>query len=496
MALWERGRETFATRRVFVLGAGKSGTAVARLLLKLGAHVYISEQKAQAAEWAYEMRALGAHVLFGQDDPDVLQALGIDLMVKNPGIPYRHPYVQRALKEHIPVLTEVEVAYRLWEGRIIAVTGSNGKTTTSYLIHAMLERAKLPTLLAGNVGTPLAGAIDKTHPDLISVLELSSFQLKGTETFRPDVAVWLNLYPHHLDYHETMEDYTASKARLFQHMRAHDTAVLNAEQSFFQDFARTLRSDVIWFSRDRSTWFKTSSLVCPGGKGTEGKGGKAIFTERIGGVHWAIFASPEGEWPVFPLHELSLPGVHNLHNTLAAAASVLALDRGEAAFRTALLNGIRETIRTFPGVPHRLEKVLEKDGIFYYNDAKATNPEATASALASFAQPVVWIAGGLERGESFDPLKDFLTHPVVHAVFYGQTRERLRRWAEENSSIPVDVTDQLEMAITRAHQAAQAIVRTRGTPVVVLFSPACASWDMFPSFEVRGDIFRVVVHTL
>ncbi|MDY0322789.1 MAG: UDP-N-acetylmuramoyl-L-alanine--D-glutamate ligase [Candidatus Carbobacillus sp.] len=489
MAFWQRGREAFQNRRIFVLGAGKSGTAVARLLVRLGAHVTISDEKAADDAWSKAMRDLGIDVRLGQNDPDELIALGIELMIKNPGIPYRHPYVQRARSHHIPVWTEVEVAYRLWEGTVIAVTGSNGKTTTSYLLHAMLELAGISSLLAGNIGTPLADVVEKTHQDLVSVLELSSFQLKGTESFRPDVGVWLNLYPHHLDYHETMEDYTDAKARLFQHMREDDTAVFNADQPFFRQFARTLRTRLIWFSIEEPAWRKISGS---GGEERE----SWLFTTFLEGAYWAVYASADGTYPLFPLHELSLPGTHNVYNALAAAAGVLALDKGDPSLRATLLNGIRQAVRTFSGVPYRLEKVLEKNGIAYYNDAKATNPEATASALASFSQPVVWIAGGLERGESFDPLLPYLSSPVVHAVFYGQTKERFRDWVKAHQNLPVDMAEGLEMAITLADRAAQKIRQSRGERVVVLYSPACASWDMFPSYEVRGDIFTRFVHTL
>lgn len=490
MALWERGREAFQNRRIFVLGAGKSGTAVARLLTRLGAHVTISEKNVDDGVWLKAMRDLGVDVRLHQKDPDELIALGIERMVKNPGIPYRHPYVQMALAHHIPVWTEVEVAFRLWEGKIMAVTGSNGKTTTSYLLHAMLVEAGFPSLLAGNIGTPLADVVEKTHPDLISVLELSSFQLKGTETFRPDVGVWLNLYPHHLDYHETMEDYTASKARLFQHMREEDVAVLNADQAFFREFARSLRSRIIWFAMEESSRVTSRS--------EEGDGEKErwLFTQLCDGIRWAVYVRADTTYPLFPLHELALPGTHNVYNALAAAASVLALDKGDDSLRATLIRGIRQAVRTFSGVPYRLQKVLEKDGIVYYNDAKATNPEATASALASFSQPVVWIAGGLERGESFDPLRPYLSNPVVHAVFYGQTKERFRAWVKAHVDLPVDGAEGLEMAITLAHRAAQNIRNVRGEPVVILYSPACASWDMFPSYEVRGDIFTRFVHTL
>lgn len=465
MANWEAGKAQYQGKKILVLGAAKSGVAVACLLLRLGASVVINDLKKEDSAWEEELKALGAIVITGSHPPQLLAEHPFSLIVKNPGIPYRHPYIQEALSRNIPVVTEVEIAYTLLEGEAIGITGSNGKTTTTTLTGLLLSKKNSETIVAGNIGQVLSEEVLKSTPTSWTVMELSSFQLKGVRTFHPQVALLLNVYPHHLDYHESMEDYIDSKLNLFRNQTREDLAIFPRDQESAFSLSERVKATLAFFSR--KTEVERGAYV-----GMDEMGERAIYYKEGKGT------SPRF---IMPVKEIPLLGEHNLDNTLAAVT--IASHYGVSP------EEIREVVSRFPGVEHRLEFVGEVNGVRYYNDSKATNPEAAEKALSVFHQPVLLIAGGLERGESFAPLYPYFKTTVKKLFLYGETKERLRREALEVGLREVYTAEDVEEATRLAGELAE-----EGD--VVLLSPACASWDLYPSYEVRGRIFKETVHRL
>jgi UDP-N-acetylmuramoylalanine--D-glutamate ligase len=448
----------FQGARVIVLGLAKSGVAVAKRLHRLGAQIVANDRKNrnQCPE-AEELELYGISVICGEHPLELLDQ-PVDLIVKNPGIPYHIPFLQQAQRLQIPIVTEVEIASRLSPIKTIAITGSNGKTTTTTLVGEMLRAAEIDRVVAGNIGTALSDVEVVENDPRWLVAELSSFQLKGTYQFHPRIAALLNIYPAHLDYHQTMEDYIASKARLFQNQGPEDVAVLNYDHPLCVEMQAKTKAQVVWFSReqevDRGVFVRQGQMVA-----------------RLGKQEETILA----------VEELRLPGDVNLENALAATA--IAWSAG------AKVPAIQEVLRTFTGVEHRLEYVRTVDGVAYYNDSKATNAQAATKALESFTQPVVWIAGGLDRGVDFHELVPVLRKHVKAAVFYGQTSDCLTARAKEAEIEQVLQASEMSEAVALSAKLAAA-------GDVVLLSPACASWDQYTSFEERGRIFKQAVHTL
>ncbi|PTX51237.1 UDP-N-acetylmuramoylalanine--D-glutamate ligase [Melghirimyces profundicolus] len=448
----------FRGQHVLVLGLAKSGLAVARLLRSLGAEVTVNDRKPRhECPEAGMLEEAGIHVVLGGHPEGVVHP-GVDLMVKNPGIPYRVPPVRKALELGIPVVTEVEVAYRLTEARLIGITGSNGKTTTTSLVGRMLSAGQVPSRVAGNIGMALSEVAPSMGKEEWLVSELSSFQLKGTQTFRPRIGALLNVVSAHLDYHGSMEDYLASKMKMFANQQPGDIAVLNRDSAACLTLAEEMKGGVWWFSR-RET-------VNPG-----------VMMES----GWVTARLP-GRDPVriLPVSRVQLPGVHK-ENALAAAAIALAAG--------CPLDAVREELATFTGVEHRLEYVTTVDGVRFFNDSKATNAKAAISAIESFEEPVILIAGGLDRGVDFRELAPVFGRRLKGIVAYGQTTDVFLARAEEAGVPRREKAADVSEAVKRAYRLAE-------TGDVVLLSPACASWDQHASFEERGSIFKQAVHSL
>ncbi|MBN6185940.1 UDP-N-acetylmuramoyl-L-alanine--D-glutamate ligase [Aneurinibacillus sp. BA2021] len=454
----EKGKKAYEEKQAVVIGLAKSGVAAARVLKACGAAVTVNDQKPESeCGEADLLRAEGITVICG-GHPDGIIHSGIDVVVKNPGIPYTAPPIQAAQALGIPVITEVEIAYEVAEAPILGITGSNGKTTTTTLIGKMLEESGLAPIVAGNIGTPLCEQAMQAGAEQMLVAELSSFQLKGTRHFRPTIACLLNVYDAHLDYHKTKEDYIHSKAKLFANQTETDTAILNYDNDICRSLASEIDANILWFS-------------------TENEVEQGAFV-REGTI---VFKRPTAEEPILPLAELALPGAHNLENVLAAICAAEAAGADTKA--------MQQVLRTFAGVEHRLEFVAEIEGVKYYNDSKATNPEAASRALTSFAAPIVWIGGGLDRGIDFKELVPLLKQHVKAVIAYGQTAEKLLDRAADAGIIQAKRVDTVMDAVAYAHSVAQ-----QGD--VVLLSPACASWDMYKSFEERGVLFKQSVHKL
>ncbi|MCM3746307.1 UDP-N-acetylmuramoyl-L-alanine--D-glutamate ligase [Paenibacillus pasadenensis] len=473
-------------RKVVVLGLARSGVAVAKLFHKLGADVVVNDRKTrEESPEAAELEQLGIEVICGGHPQDLVVSTTA-LLVKNPGIPYSAPPVAAALSLGVEIVTEVEVAGQLSAAPIIGITGSNGKTTTTTWIGEMLQAAGLKPIVAGNIGRPLCEAAEEAAADNVLVAELSSFQLKGTSSFRPRVALLLNVAETHLDYHGSMEDYVASKAKLFANQTEEDTAILNADDPVCSEIAARLLSRKLPFSLTQR--LETGVFVDPP---YERIGAQQSRPESFGQEpeRRIVYRDGSGAATVLlSVAELGIPGRHNTANALAAAAACLAVGAEPAALAAPL--------REFNAVEHRLEFVREVNGVRYYNDSKATNPTATAMAVGSLKQPIVLIAGGLDRGSDYMELLPLFRSGIKGLVLVGQTRHKLAHVAElagMSASLVVDAGDDAESAISRAVRAA-AVLAEPGD--AVLLSPACASWDMYPSYEVRGRMFKDSAHTL
>lgn len=433
-------------KKILVLGLAKSGTAAAETLHDLGAFVTVNDAKPfEQNENAQYLLSKGLTVICGSHPEDILDE-GFSLIVKNPGIPYNNPVIAEANKRGIPVWTEVELAYRISDAPMIGITGSNGKTTTTTLIFEMLAAADKKPKIAGNIGTVATTVAKEATAENIIVTELSSFQLMGTEELKPKVSVLLNLYEAHLDYHKDFQEYTDAKFKITQQQDATDWLVYNGEQQIVKDYAQMSKAAKIPFYVSSKT--------------KEGISADEQY------VYW------NGE-RLFERSIIALRGKHNLENVLAATATALLMK--------CPIEAIIQVLSTFHGVKHRTQFIREWKGRKFYNDSKATNALATKSALEGFTEPVILIAGGVDRGHSFDELIPYLDR-VKALVHYGATKDRLQKFGEEQGISSVVSTETLGEAFKIA-------LATSSEGDIVLLSPSCASWDQYESFEIRGDEF-------
>lgn len=449
---------------VLVMGLARSGEAVSRLLHERGYQVVANDMKPRSSddEVHKNLESLGIELVTGGHPLELLDR-PVQFIVKNPGIPYHVPFVARAIEKGIPVYTEIEVASWYAKGPMFAITGSNGKTTTTTLVGRILNEHGLAPVVAGNIGKAFSGVVAQTR-DRPIVLEVSSFQLEGTETFHPHVAALLNLVPAHLDYHGDFETYARAKFKIFANQTEADFAVLNADAQAVLQRLPNLAA--------RPFWFTTHEARTVNGRSFQG----VCVDEGL-----LTVIAEDKRYPIVPVAEVALPGPHNLQNVAAATAIAWLAGARE--------HSIREVLRTFRGVEHRLELVRQVHGVTYYNDSKSTNPTAALQALQSFPKGIVWIAGGLNRHDDYQILREVVAERVKAAVLYGETSDDLAGFCQAAGVADVTVVDGIEQAVSRARKVAE-------TGDVVLLSPACASWDMFSSFEERGSMFKDVVHRL
>ncbi|WP_156021208.1 UDP-N-acetylmuramoyl-L-alanine--D-glutamate ligase [Streptococcus ruminantium] len=432
-------------KKVLVLGLAKSGESAARLLDTLGAIVTVNDGKPlEENPTAQDLLEDGIRVICGSHPLELLDE-DFALMVKNPGIRYDNPMVEKALHKGIPVWTEIELAYLISEALIVGITGSNGKTTTTTMIAEVLNAGDKPAKLCGNIGYPASSIAQAATTEDTLVMELSSFQLMGTKSFRPHIAVITNLIASHIDYHGTFEDYVAAKWMIQNQMTKEDVLILNFNQELAKELACRTQATVVPFS--------TTEVV----DGAYLTGGKLYFKDEY----------------IMDALQLGVPGTHNIENALAtiAVAKLLGVDN----------QVIRETLSAFGGVKHRLQFVGTIDGVAFYNDSKSTNILATQKALSGFDNSkVILIAGGLDRGNDFDELVPDLVG-LKKMILLGQSAPRLQCAAQQAGVMTVTATD-IADATRKAFQEAE-------NSDVVLLSPANASWDMYANFEVRGDVF-------
>ncbi|MFC4557018.1 UDP-N-acetylmuramoyl-L-alanine--D-glutamate ligase [Virgibacillus kekensis] len=444
--------KNFPYTNILVLGLAKSGTAAARLLLENGRKVRVNDKQAdENAQSVKDLKQLGAEVITGSHPLSVLE--GVEVIVKNPGIPYDIPLLVEAENRDIPIITEIEIAGNLVETSIIGITGSNGKTTTTTLTTEMLAKSNQQVRVAGNIGYVATEVANELKSDEKMVLELSSFQLMGVKAFKPKVAVLLNIYEAHLDYHKTFENYREAKCNIFRNQSEEDFLIYNADNSTVVESIEQAKASKIPFSLKQ----KYENGAWADEKGVYFQGEKVIDRQDI-----------------------VLVGDHNLENILAAVCA--------AKLSGATNEGIQEVLTTFSAVKHRMQFVENIQGRFFYNDSKATNTLATQKALSSFRQPTVLLAGGLDRGNDFDDLIPYLEN-VKGMVLFGETSEKLRSTAEKAGIDIIRSADTMEDAVRNAYEISE-------PDNVILLSPACASWDQYRTFEERGDMFIQAVHTL
>lgn len=442
----------FPYENVLVLGLAKSGTAAAKLLMSSGINVRVNDfNTVEEDKLVSELTEMGAEVIVGSHPLSVLE--GIDLVVKNPGIPYSNVIINKAQKRNIPIITEIELAGRLMDSPIVGITGSNGKTTTTTLTAQMLSESGKKVQVAGNIGTVATEVAQTIDKDEVMVLELSSFQLLGVQTFKPKIAMLLNIYEAHLDYHQTIENYEQAKFNIFKNQSEGDYLIYNADDEIIVEAVKQAKSMLLPFS-------------------TKEKLLNGIWADQT-----AIYFKEE---KIIDQVDIVLVGDHNLENILAAI--------GAAKLSGATNQGIYQVLTTFSGVAHRLQFVKKINNRLYYNDSKATNMLATQKALSSFKQPIILLAGGLDRGNEFTDLIPYLDHVKVMVVF-GQTAKKLAKVARSAG------IDQILM-VDNIHQAVEQATDLSEVNDVILLSPACASWDQYRTFEERGDMFIKAVHKL
>jgi UDP-N-acetylmuramoylalanine--D-glutamate ligase len=444
-----------AGKKVLVVGLARTGIATALFCAARGARVTATEARpeAEVAETAAKLRAAGVTLELGGHRPETFA--GQDLIVPSPGVPPMMPALAAARAIGVPVWSEIELAWRFLRGRLICITGSNGKTTTTSLIGHILETAGMPVQVAGNIGTPLVSRVDVSSDAGFTVVEASSFQLELISAFRPDIAVLLNITPDHLDRHGSIKAYGGAKARIFENQTQEDAAILNADDAIAPQYAPA-GPRVYWFSREKRVV-----------SGCYLRGEEIVF--RCDGADSVLL---ERKW-------IGLRGAHNLENVLAAAAA--------ARIAGAEPGAIVEGVRTFAGVEHRIEYVATISGVEYFNDSKATNVDATLKALDAFAGNVLLILGGKDKGSDYGILRPALKGHARLALLIGSAAEKIE--SQLGGVIPVERAGTLARAVEIAARRAQ-------PGDTVLLAPACASFDQFENYEHRGRVFKQLVREL
>ncbi|GAE91738.1 UDP-N-acetylmuramoylalanine-D-glutamate ligase [Gracilibacillus boraciitolerans JCM 21714] len=442
----------FPYQKVLVLGLAKSGTAVAKLLAANGINVVANDLKAsENNEHVQQLRSLDIPVVLGDHPLELLE--NVDVIIKNPGIPYENILVEKAMEYDIPILTEIELIPYFGIEHLVAITGSNGKTTTTTLIYEMYKKGDVPVCLAGNIGHVASEVAAQMSDRQTMVAELSSFQLLGIDVFKPKVAVLLNLFEAHLDYHHTLENYHNAKANIFKNQTEHDYLVYNYDDERVVQITDKAQSKLIPFSRKQEvlsgTYCKEQAIYFQGTK-------------------------------VIDLESIALVGEHNLENILAA----ISVSKIEGISN----QSIQDVLTTFTGVSHRLQFVKKVEGRLFYNDSKATNILATTKALGAFQQPTILLAGGLDRGNEFDELGPFMKD-VKALVLFGETANKIKKMGEAYRVPTIKLVETMSEAVQYAYD-----ISSDGD--VVLLSPACASWDQYKTFEERGNMFMDYVHNL
>ncbi len=445
-------------QRVLVVGLGKSGLAAAMFLRAQGARVTVSDTRS-AVSLANQLPALlDAGIMVESGGHGLLTFRRQDLIVVSPGVPMTTPEVKQAVAFGLPVIGELELASRFLQGRVVAITGSNGKTTTTSLLGKIFKDAGVITQVGGNIGLPVIDLVAGSSPETTNVLEVSSFQLETIEEFHPQIAVVLNITPDHLDRHGSFENYAAAKARITERQTAEDFLILNGEDKATQMIAAKTKAQIFWFSGRRP--IKQGAFV---------HGESVVFLAKEGG---------KAE-PVMPVSEIHLKGSHNVENVLAAVCA--------ARLAGVSAEEIRKAVGSFKAVEHRLELVKTVRGVEYYNDSKATNVDAAMKAVSSFAGGIHLILGGKDKDSDYGVMAELLKERVKAVYTIGSAAEKIER--QLHGVVKMVQAGTMQKAVGEAAKAAVA-------GDVVLLAPACASFDQFDNYEHRGRVFRQIVQDL
>lgn len=440
-------------KKIFVLGMGRSGVAVSKLLNKKN-HILLTDIKCDDYDLISDLEDLGINVVITKEQGGQAELLNdkFDYVVKNPGVRADNEVVVKAKKLGIPVINEMEVAYNLLPKgvKIVGITGSNGKTTTTYLTYEILKMAGLPVRLGGNLGIAFSSFVEEVEQNDILVLEVSSHQLVDFDKFKTDISVFTNLSEVHIDMFGTYDKYKKNKLRIFNHHTDKDVAILNGKDDEIVRLTKGIPSQKLYFSSESEAdcYIKNNQIWYKGN-------------------------------PVCELNDIRIKGMHNYENVMCAIMVAKQFNVSNEV--------IKEALDNFGGVEHRMEFVRRINDREFYNDSKATNNKSTIVALSSFDSPVILLLGGLDRGQSFDELDNHLEH-VKNVVCYGETGDKIKKYCKQKE-IDVTIVEDLDEAVRLAYNLSEA-------GDTILLSPACASWDQFKSFEERGDKFKEIVDNL
>ncbi|WP_125567723.1 UDP-N-acetylmuramoyl-L-alanine--D-glutamate ligase [Companilactobacillus insicii] len=446
----------YSNKKILVLGLAKSGFAVAKLLKKMNSNVTVVDSNPlEGNKEAKQLLDEGFNVITGSNDANLVDD-SYDYVVKNPGIPYSNELIKHAQEIGVPVITEPEIAYSYSDATMVAVTGTNGKTTVTTMIQLMLAHSPKfkNSYYAGNIGIPISDVIQKATSNDVVVTELSSFQLEGTIDLHPHVAVLNNIYSTHLDFHGSRENYIKAKMHITKNQTKDDYFIVNWNTEEWRNLAKQSRAVIKPFSDEQTLT-----------DGAYAKNDEIYFNKEF----------------VMNTDSLQVPGEHNVQNALAAINVAKLFDVSN--------EDIIDVLTSFRGVKHRIQYVDKFNGRKFYNDSKATNTEATIVALSAFKQPIVLIAGGLDRGNGFDELVPYLKGKVKNIILYGQTADKMVDAAKKAEIGNITKVNNLKEAVPEAYKQS-----TEGE--VVLLSPAAASWDQFDTFEQRGDQYIDEVEAL
>lgn len=455
----EKNVRQFEGKKVLVVGMGKSGIAVTQALLKIGASVTVQDIKKKEDVDSHLIQFLenvGVKCYFGiKPDPEDI----FDMVVLSPGVPTYLDFIAAAKENGAEIIGELEIAYRVGSGKYIAITGTNGKTTTTALVGEIFKKAKRKTFVVGNIGVAVISKSLISTKDTWLVTEVSSFQLETTKQFKPFISAILNVTEDHMDRHETMEKYIQAKGEVFKNQEQSDYTIINADDEACLKLSEKATCKVVYFSR-------TKELI----SGCFVRDGQIILIDEAG-----------KETQVCSTGDLLIPGEHNVENALAATAISY-----YAGIDTEV---IAQVLKSFNGVPHRLEFVEEIDGIRFVNDSKGTNPNSTIKAIEAMPSGIILIAGGYDKGGNFESLIKAFDGKVKRLILIGKTASLIKETAEALGFSEISVTKDMDESVRLAYEIASA-------GDTVLLSPACASWDMYSNFEQRGEHFKTLVHKL
>ena len=446
-------------KKVLVFGSGKSGIGASDLLAKAGAFPVIYDGNAEIDKDAVVHKTDGAYpvtVYAGELPKEVQDSL--DLVVLSPGVPTDLPLVKSFYEQGLPVWGEVELAYRVGDGEVLAITGTNGKTTTTALLGKIMQDARESVFVVGNIGTPYTSKALEMKPNSVTVAEISSFQLETIDEFAPKVSAILNITEDHLNRHHTMEEYIRVKELITENQGTEDVCVLNYEDEVLREFGKHLTPRVVYFSSGRKL---DEGIYLDGNK--------------------IILKDGEKEIEVVKTEDLKLLGKHNFENVMAAVAM--------AYYDGVSLDSIRKSICEFTAVAHRIEYVTEKKGVVYYNDSKGTNPDAAIKGIQAMNRPTLLIGGGYDKQSGYDEWIEAFDGKVRYLVLIGQTKEKIKEAAEKHGFHDIILCEDLKEAVKVCEEKAQ-------PGDAVLLSPACASWGQFDNYEQRGDMFKEYVRNL